>query len=77
MSWQTQQDKHSLSPAMKYTLSNRPVPFWICRVGETKAQNKQHSDMALRVITASDRVERAAFGLGAKTQPVIDMIPWP
>lgn len=77
MSWQTQQDKHSLSPAMKYTLSNRPVPFWIRRVGETKAQNKQHSDMALRVITASDRVERAAFGLGAKTQPVIDMIPWP
>lgn len=77
MSWQTQQDKHSLSPAMKYTLSNRPVPFWIHCVGETKAQNKQHSDMALRVITASDRVERAGFGLGTKTQPVIDMIPWP
>lgn len=77
MSWQTRQDKHSLSPAMKYTLSNRPVPFWIRRVGETKAQNKQHSDMALRVITAPDRVERAAFGLGAKTQAVIDMIPWP
>lgn len=46
-------------------------------MGETKAQNKQHSDMALRVITAPDRVERAGFGLGAKTQPVIDMIPWP
>lgn len=35
--------------------------------------------MALRVITASDRMERGAFGLGAKkkTQPVIDTIPWP
>lgn len=77
MSWQTWQDKHSLSPAMKYTLSNKPVPFWIRCVGETKAQNKHHSDMALKVITASDRAERAGFGLGAKTQPVIDMIPWP
>lgn len=65
-SWQTQQDKHSLSLAMKYTLSNRPVPFWIHCVGETKVQNKQHSDMALRVITASDRLERAGFGLVVK-----------
>lgn len=46
MSWQTQKNKHSLSPAMKYTLSNRAVPFWIQRVGESKAQNKQHSDLA-------------------------------
>lgn len=46
-------------------------------MGETKAQNKQHSDMALKVITASDRVESTGFGLGVGTLPVIDMFPWP
>lgn len=46
-------------------------------MGETKAQNKQHSDVALKVITASDRVESTGFGPGVGTQPVIDMIPWP
>lgn len=46
-------------------------------MGETKAQNKQHSDVALKVITASDRVESTGFGPGVGTQPVIDVIPWP
>lgn len=77
MSWQTQQTKHGLSLAVKYTLSNRAAPFWIRHVGESKAQNKQHSDLALSVITVSDRVERASFGPAAKTQPVIDTIPRP
>lgn len=77
MSWQTRQNKHSLSLAMKYTLSNRTVPFWIYRVGENKAQNKQHSDLAVSVIRASDRVERASDGPAAETQPVTDTIPRP
>lgn len=75
MSWQTRQNKHSLSLAMKYTLSNRAVPFWIYHVGENKAQNKQHSDLALSVITVSDRVERASDGPAGETQPVSDTIP--
>lgn len=77
MSWQTQKNKHSLSPAMKYTLSNRAVPFWIHRVGKSKAQNKQHSDLALSVITVCDRLERASSRPAAKTRALIGTIPRP
>lgn len=77
MSWQTQKNKHSFSPAMKYILSNRAVPFWIYRVGESKAQNKQHSDLDLSAITVCDRLERTSFGSTAKTRALIDTIPRP
>lgn len=62
---------------MKYILSNRAVPFWIYRVGESKAQNKQHSDLDLSAITVCDRLERASFGSTAKTRALIDTIPRP
>lgn len=62
---------------MKYTVSKRAVPFWIHRVGESKAQNKQHSDLALSAITVCDRLERASFGPAATTPALIDRIPRP